>query len=170
MAPVWVSTKANPADAPSRDVPLPVRGPRPSWSTFFWKRAVSVGLACDNQRQASSHHRLRGQGFKAREYHAGSGGLALSLEALGVESRVYEAYPGGVYDATFDLELDDVINPEIDDIESGAVDFFHSGITCASWSVLSSLNQGTRSIENPWVPTHFPERNEVTFNLSNSSK
>ena len=47
------------------------------------------------------------------------------------------------------LELDEVVALELADIDGGKVDYFHTGIDCSSWSVLSSLSRGTRTVEKP---------------------
>ena len=44
------------------------------------------------------------------------------------------------------MELDEVIDAELAEINDGKMDYFHAGIDCSSWSVLSSLSGGKKCL------------------------
>ena len=55
VCPVWVSTKCNPADAPSGGEPLPKPAGRPLWAERFFQHCVAVGLDYDDHRRYLGH-------------------------------------------------------------------------------------------------------------------
>ena len=79
--PVWVSTKFNPADAPSRNAPLPTPGPRPPWAKNLRLNNGSVGLRRDRSQQ--NHSASKEKALTTREYYAGYGGLSDDLGNIG---------------------------------------------------------------------------------------
>jgi hypothetical protein len=147
VAPLWIGTEYNPADAPSRDRNLPARLPLPEWAAALWAPTPAAD-GRSTQRQdddATSPHRWR-----AREYYAGAGGLTSALGKRDIEAEGFEAYPPQGYDRSMDLERDEVVRREVNDIENEKVDYSHFGITCSSWGILNNLNGGTRSIATPY--------------------
>ena len=84
-APLWIGTEYNSADAPSRDRPLPARGPLPAWVASQWSgKATPAGNTAHPQR--------------AREFDSGIGELTKALNKESISAQGYEAYPPPGYD------------------------------------------------------------------------
>ena len=119
---LWVSTKANPADAPSRGAELPSRGVRPPWSQRFWERAVGVAeqsrdctKVCQRVpvggvgqraetvvhtkgggRRYTAHDALSLKHPACREFYAGTGHCSAALRRRGLDTVEYELFNNGV--------------------------------------------------------------------------
>ena len=139
----WVASKENPADDPSRDVPL--RRPRSlpsSLAPLVLGERTTTATGCRGARHPDCY---------CLELFSGRGGLsaALSKKGLGVGTP-YEAFPAaGRYVAHFDLDNDDVYYALVDCVKAGKYWYLHFGIPCSSWSCLQQLNKGTRSLDRP---------------------
>ena len=88
---VWVGTKSNPANAPSRRGKLPSPGPLPKWAEQLFA-CTAVGDSANNHRASQVPHRAKGQGLRAREYHAGAGGRRDGLTDIGINTVAFEPY------------------------------------------------------------------------------
>ena len=106
VAPLWIGTEYNPADAPSRDRPLPARGPLPDW-------VASQRFGKDTPVERISHPR------RAREFYSGKGELTKALNKVKVSAQGYEAYPPFGYDKTKDLARDEVVRQQIQYVVCG---------------------------------------------------
>ena len=173
---LWVSTKANPADAPSRDAPLPARGARPDWSQLLWENAVGHAERTGGAEQVSqrvtvggvgqvaeSKRRLRVGGVRytarqsltlrvptCREYYAGTGHCSAALRRQGLDTIEFELFDNGVENPLCNMVSDDVVSRQIRDIGAGLVLYSHFGIVCSSWGIINRIwNGGTRTREFP---------------------
>ena len=88
---VWVGTKSNPADAPSRRDKLPSPEPLPKWAEQLFA-CTAVGVDANNRKTSQVPHRVKGQGLRAREYHAGAGGVAMAQTEIGIDTVAFEPY------------------------------------------------------------------------------
>ena len=173
VRPLWVGTKYNPADDPSRGVQLRPASPCPSWASHLWKprstfssvrlrsstpqsddpRPESFECAVCDDRPGTSMRGAPNDGhlcLRAREYYGGAGGLTKALCRKQVECMCYEAYGKDGYNRLHDMELDSTVQREVRAARRKVVGLAHFGITCGSWSTLNNLNGGTRSSERPF--------------------
>jgi len=153
VVPVWVSTKCNPSDAPSRDAPLPLPLPVPQWAQHLFKHHGQTGRQIDLHLHMYSPRRIPKEARQVRHYHAGVGGLSAALLRVGFDCRSFDPYVRGrgEYTMAEDLELDSIANLEIKYIRAGVISYWHSGIPCSSWSILQTLSKkSTRAKQNPW--------------------
>ncbi len=142
---LWVATHVNPADDPSRSVPLR----RPTAVLEWASRLVSPQVA-DHQLGSSSSSAcgassMGRRAFRARECYGGHGCLTCALNKKRVQCQSYEAYQKGEYIHGFDIESDAVVEEEIRAARAGEIDYAHFGIVCSSWSTLNKINGGSRT-------------------------
>ncbi|CAE8611036.1 unnamed protein product [Polarella glacialis] len=78
---VWVGTKSNPADAPSRFEPLAAPAPIPTWALPAFAPAANNDLNMDNHSTPPSKQRNSARGS---EIFAGSGRITAAMKAAGV--------------------------------------------------------------------------------------
>ena len=172
---IWVGTKSNPLDAPSRLAPLPVRGPMPAWAQPLWTKAPSEsfvrptplcaepGITAKLPPPVPEHSRA-GEGvsvpFEQRhgwprrtccEYYSGCGRLSAALRRRGFDTVEVETGKDGVVDPDRDMGNAALVDKEIADIEAGKVCFAHIGIVCSSWCSMTMIyNGGTRTKQKPY--------------------
>ena len=84
---MWVSTKRNPSDAPSRDDPLPLPLPVPQWAQHLFKHDGQTGRQLDLHLHIYSPRRIPKEARQVRHYHAGLGGLSAALLRVGFDCR-----------------------------------------------------------------------------------
>ncbi len=171
---VWVDTHSNPADCPSRDVPLPERGPLPEWAADLWSQSEGNAERCCPRRKSvvcpvripkmpdkevTAQRRGNGQRVPVQsrkskpryciEFYCGCGALSAQLRRRGLDACEVDAYSSGAFDSSLDLGDRKVVESFIEDVEAGDVEYCHFGLKCASWSRINMLfNGGTRTIEN----------------------
>ena len=169
---VWVSTKANPADAPSRMPPLPKPGPMPTWAHRLFTGLNIFGREADRNQKALHTSREGACGFRFREYFAGSGNLSKHLSHAGAAADSIEAYPeNGMYIATHDLTDNTVIMKEIALLKDGNVDAIHIGTPCRTWRKKSMLNpNGSRTASRPWGDGVSTRELEANIQATNTYK
>jgi len=186
----WVSTSANPADAPSRHANLPARALLPSWARTLFdeapRQSEMSGYACNadtvcpqasaaiadpvvrKRKHNDGKHSCAGishaqEGKASREYYSGSG-QSSSLRRHKRDTLEVDAYRTGCYDETQDLGDRRVVDREIEDIRAGRVEFAHIAIVCSSWSRMCvTYNNGSRSKKKPYGEKVL--KREITGNL-----
>ena len=170
--------KSNPADAPSRRVPLPPRTPTLDWVKELFENAKQVVETAYSRRckprvvpsgaPGMPHKLVQGRrgrvgvvvNVKAasshhrptfREYYSGCGRLASEMRKLGVDTCEYELEgPDGIRPEA-DMCNAANVDAQIADARAGEILGAHFGICCASWSRMQVLfNGGTRSAANPY--------------------
>ena len=141
-APVWVSTKCYPSDAPSRNAPLPLPQHTPPWASHLCQHHGAVALELGSNRAGFLPHCSHGRSRQVRHYYAGRGGLSRILNGIGEHCLSFDPYVRGKggYNEVEDLELDATVEKEIANIRNKLIVYWHAGIPCSSWSVLQSLN------------------------------
>ena len=138
-----VATKYNPADDPTRNVPLRAPSDPPEWLNGLtsseppnsFRRGVFINF----------------RGGACRECFAGTGGFSRALGRAGcwVEPG-FEAHPRRkVYIPAADLDRKVVRDQLLAEIRSGFVRFCHFGLPCKGWASANRLNGGTRRKEHP---------------------
>ena len=174
---VWVSPEENPADAPSRNAPLPSRAERPPWSQQLWtqvppqeerrERRADKVKGVDAVDQAGVRGRkVRGSRLGTRylpsqvddvgdaccrEFYAGTGHLSAGLRRQGLSTIEYELFRGGEADPLADMTADSVIDRQIADAKRGLIHYAHVGIVCSSWGIINRIwNHGTRTPTAPY--------------------
>ena len=136
-----LTSKGNPRDDPTRDVPLRKPARAEPWLKPL---LVPESMLC-----MSFHNRPTCRKW-GRELYAGSAGLMHSCRLRGVRMLApIEAYGPEGYRKRFDL--DDIVCQKLleRDISSGLVWYLHWGIQCKAWGQLSTFNGGTRTKERP---------------------
>ena len=94
---LWIGTKCNPADHPSRDKAIPRPKPLPRWAEYFWRTKdwdVSSPTAVQSPTATTprpSSVTRKSKTTYAREYFAGTGHLSAALEKLGMQVEKFEA-------------------------------------------------------------------------------
>jgi hypothetical protein len=166
---VWVGTEYNPADAPSRNRPLPEGGPMPHWVEQLYLRDRSRGdrRRLDAKASLLTNTTTRLSTVAAivaiddlysadylfvvfREYYAGAGHLSSQARCVGFHTAEFEAYPPRGYRALCDLSLATVVDKEVRAIGDGLVAAAHFGLKCKSWCKITQLyNSSTRTIASP---------------------
>ena len=145
VAPVGVSSGANPSDARSRDARLSAPGPRPAWSRRHFRHNGLGGFVADHNINDLAAHRVAGIRYTSREYFAGSAHLSQALCRRGLWAEVVEGisvnsdFKGG-YDVNCDLDVNTMYDPNLKTIINREIDYFHSGIPCNTWCLLQYLN------------------------------
>ena len=175
---IWVSTKCNPSDAPSRQEPLPARTTKPAWTLPLWDQAtelaetrygkqgrrsqcVSEGLGSPTKevithkragkRYLPSNHVVLQDVCTCREYYAGTGHLSAGLRRAGMPTVEYELYKGGQRDELCDMTSAKVIDEQIRAVRAGELLYCHFGIVCSSWGIINRIwNGGTRTAASPF--------------------
>ena len=134
---IWLPTKENPSDDPSRFARL--RSPK---DPAAWLAPLLIA------EPARSYPRRAAPRSAARfvEAYAGNGGLTLAVTRRGLRvCTPLEAYPTkNRYVESSDLDRPEVIASLCDDIRRGLVWFVHFGLPCTSWGRANTLNGGTR--------------------------
>ena len=139
---LYVASKDNVADDPSRRVPLRKPQPAPSWLA---KLVVPQPMCLNPIKPRRPSERM------VQELFAGCGRLSLCLLALGLwVARPLEAHPcKGVYIKASDL-LDDLVFEGLRrSILSGLIWYIHLGTPCGSWAPLARTSGGTRRRDKP---------------------
>ena len=143
LAHFWLDTKQNPADDPSRRVP--VRAP-----------TRATGVAADLARPESNPSRrakapLRFSEKLLLEIFAGCAGLSRALIKIGLECGTpFEAYPKkGVYVREHDLLDPAIVSQLLKLIYKKVYACLHFGMPCSSFCRLQHLNGGTRTTSCP---------------------
>lgn len=167
---LWVGTKWNPSDHPSRRKPIPAPSPAPDWlqdhCRNLLKESLPAGLrhlaqpSTTNASSSQCHHKLTGstigQSGKPvrepqrylKEWFAGRGKLSAVCRASGRWHirRPEEAFPSGGYNQACDILLDDVFRRAKQEARAARGEHWHFGIPCDSFSILNvNLNGGTRT-------------------------
>ena len=139
----WVPTKQNPADDPSRNVPLRRPTAVPPHLEHLLRPERSIQKAgCRGPRRADALF---------LEVFAGSAGLTQAMKKKGFGTHTpYEAYPHRkTYVKEQDIEDDEVFADLKRQIGAGAFWYVHFGLPCSSWSAIQRLNKGTRRAHIP---------------------
>ena len=136
-----LTSKGNPSDDPTRDVPLrkPVRAEK--WLKPLLREEAM--LCCDFSLLPMDRK-------WGREIYAGKAGLTLACRKQYINMlRPLEAYGPSGYNIQYDI--DDTICQRLleRDVRSGLVWYLHWGIDCKSWGRMNTFNGGTRSAEHP---------------------
>ena len=96
---IWIGTKVNPADHPSRNKALPCQKPFPDDLQALYSAAQFKGAVPLAPRTK----------YLAIEFYAGSGALSSALRKRGIPSAEVECYPDGVYLRTEHLVREEVL-------------------------------------------------------------
>eukprot|EP00972_Heterocapsa_arctica_P018696 2765736-Heterocapsa_arctica.AAC.1 len=59
VAPLWIGTEYNPADAPSRDRNLPARLPLPAWAAALWTPKAAADSRSPQRQAGAPSERTR---------------------------------------------------------------------------------------------------------------
>ena len=139
--PLYLNTKVNPSDDPSRGVPLRPAEPCPPWA-----RDLLASVAPQHGGVLRRPH-LR----LVQEIFSGCGELSRHLYGLGLPvGRPMEAYPKkGVYLRLCDIMCDRTYDYLVIQIKSGRVFYIHFGTPCKTWGPAARLNKCTRTSDMP---------------------
>lgn len=173
---IWVGTKSNPADHPSRGVPIPPPTPndpvlltqlgfmpaaeRSELQTRKSNRQIErEAKARRVDSEVSARHRSKESGAAAgcehpalkawtfREIFAGKGELTRGKGKFGVAAPV-ELIQKGRPSKKHDILNNDTFRQLCEDAKAPR-QIWHFGMPCGSFSILQGLNKGTRSQESP---------------------
>ena len=136
----YINTLKNFSDDPSRHVDLrdsPFRGSPGD---------LPEGSRCGNSRRDDLL-----SGFLCLELFGGAAGLTSALQAEGLPCGVpYDCYPKKkLYLRDHDLTRPEVADRIVAECERGAYFYVHLGIVCSSFTLLTNLNGGTRTLQRP---------------------
>ena len=136
---LWVSTKLNPADEPSRGKPLRARKRMsPEMQRLYLENRCGKSKLWTPRR-----------GKMFLECYAGAGGLSQAMRANGFSATSVEAFPNGVFCPEYDLDKEELVAGIEQDILNGFTYYLHLGLPCASWCIISTINHGTRRKTSP---------------------
>ncbi len=160
---VWIESALNPADDPTRDVPL--RTP------MDWPEVCELILPAGiGDRTSEIADRFRSR--LCLEVFAGQGGLTSALLARGLSvGRPIEAYPcevgvrGTRYVQEHDLREHRVFQELRRAIRAGCYGYVHFGFPCTTFSILRSLSVGTRGPSAPEGTGFRDDENEANWLL-----
>ena len=186
----WVSSKANPADAPSRSEPLPQWTERPAWSQPLWlqvprlerKRGVRGGqtpiaqnvptdvcVAVEGRRLGTRYLPSQADdvvGACCQKFDAGTGHLSAGLRRRGLSTIEYELFKAGECDPLADMTSDAVIDGKILAAKQGPIAYAHVGIICSSWGIINRIwNGGIRTADRPYGNGTLERAKCATCNL-----
>ena len=132
IVPLWIGTKANPADAPSREQALEPPSETPAWAKIFYPPAASnFAFAQEKGRKYFI------------EFWAGFAGLSRAVANEGLLCLTPpEAYTQRGYDKYFDLLRPSVQARYLQWADEGLLGGAHFGIPCLTWGNLFRLWQG----------------------------
>ena len=143
LSQVWLESHENPADDPSRDKPL--RDPAALGSQAE-ELVTPGGMGGSSPSGNPSEDECLFQ-----EVFAGVGGLTEAFRTQGVRTATpLEAYPRqGVY-----IKEGDILNPSVlrhlrRGIHARTIRYVHFGVPCSSFSIMQTMNGGTRTSSNP---------------------
>ena len=163
--PLYINTKPNPSDDPSKDVPLRAPQSCPAWARPLVTPAADtrsldyiLGLG---RPRLGRPGRLR----SCSEVYSGCGHLSRSLRRCRLHvGRPWEAYPSkNLYVRMSDIDDDQVFDGLMTSILAGYVFYVHFGCPCKTWGAAARLNGCTRTASCPEGDGTLPR--EVNANL-----
>ena len=138
---LYLNTKHNPSDDPSRNACLREPLPPADWMTDLFAPGIPVGIP----NSVPKARRL------CKEVFSGCSHLSVHLGKCGLNvGKPFEAYPSkGVYIHACDVLDPITLTNLVSDIKAGVYFYMHFGIPCKSWGPAARLNKCTRSGDCP---------------------
>lgn len=117
LAMIWVETHSNPADHPSRFVPIPAPSLSPKWLKRFSSRAVGVGweIFAGTARLTRAHEQLGVSMLAAVEILLGSDALSSTIDddlRRGLADWIWLAPPCGTFSPLRNLDIGGPLRPK----------------------------------------------------------